>query len=96
MLLADDDSTIRVLYGKRLRREGLTVIEAGDGIEALVQASQLPDLAILDLRMPLMTGLEVLRRLKAGPGTACIPVVIFTNETDPEPMAAALAAGAAG
>ena len=95
VLLAEDDADIRLLVTFTLTRAGYQVREFGDGLSALAGAREHPpDLAILDVMMPCMSGLEVCRELRKDPATAHIPVVILTalaRETD---ITAGFAAGA--
>src|SRR6266576_4544955 len=69
-----------------LEKEGFQVCEAGDGEEALVQiAERKPDLVLLDWMLPLVSGLEVCRRIRRSPETRSLPVIILTargEETD--------------
>jgi DNA-binding NtrC family response regulator len=66
LLLVDDDDDLRQTVATRLRRQGMNVLEADSGPEALARASQSRcDVAVLDLHMPGMSGLELLERLKA-------------------------------
>ena len=65
LLIVDDDESLRQTLGRRFQRLGLSVIAAGSGEEALAQATQSRfDVALLDLHLPGMTGLDVLARLK--------------------------------
>jgi DNA-binding response OmpR family regulator len=65
VLIADDDADILSLVRLRLERSGYTVVSASDGTEALALAlARVPDLAILDVSMPGMTGIEVTRRIR--------------------------------
>lgn len=85
ILLIEDDEGIAELYSFRLANDGYVVEVAGDGEEGLVRArATTPDLIFLDLRLPTMSGLDVLRRIRADPATAAIPVVIVTNFNEPD------------
>ncbi len=65
ILVADDEMSIRLLYSEELKEEGYDVITAANGKEALEIVSQTPlDLVILDIKMPEMSGIEVLRQIK--------------------------------
>jgi DNA-binding response OmpR family regulator len=79
VLIVDDDPDIRTLYRLVLRQEGLEVIEADSGQDALdkVQA-EAPSLVLLDIMMPGIDGYEVCRRLRADPRTARLPVLMFS------------------
>jgi CheY-like chemotaxis protein len=74
VLLAEDDRFLRKAAETALKRHGFAVVPAVDGEEALRLArAEPPDLVLLDLIMPKMQGFEVLRALKADPGTAPDP-----------------------
>ena len=80
ILLAEDDRFLRRAAEAALKRAGFTVLAAADGEEALRMArAEKPDLVLLDLIMPKLQGFEVLKALKADPGTATIPVVVLSN-----------------
>lgn len=79
VLVVDDDSRNRRLTRDVLGAAGLDTLEAGSGEEAIALAEQeLPDLVLMDIRLPDIDGGEALRRLKAEPTTAHIPVVALT------------------
>lgn len=79
VVIADDEPMIRDLIRIRLIRHGIEVIEAADGQEALERIRAVgPDLIVLDLKMPRMTGYEVMAQLQADVKTRQIPVVIIT------------------
>ncbi|MEW6272460.1 MAG: response regulator [Thermodesulfobacteriota bacterium] len=94
VLVVDDDREMRGVVAGTLRREGYTVIEASDGVEALdVAARMLPDLVLVDITLPGMDGVEVTRQLKARPTLAAVPVVALTALTQGVVRDRALAAG---
>ncbi|MFP3867062.1 MAG: response regulator [Desulfobacteraceae bacterium] len=65
ILVADDEMSIRLLYSEELKDEGYEVYTAADGKEALEIVEKIPlDLVILDIKMPEMSGIEVLRQIK--------------------------------
>lgn len=80
VLVADDDEAIRTLLSDMLRDEGYGVDQAADGSEALarLEGDELPDLIVLDLMMPGVTGWDVLEALEESPRLASIPVVVLT------------------
>ena len=79
ILVADDNRVVRDLIVFRLERSGYRVVAAGDGAEALrIARDQLPDLAILDVMMPNLTGVEVTERIRADEATSHIPVILLT------------------
>ena len=93
MLVADDDPDIRQLVRLRLERSGCTVISAGDGAEALdLAALTPPDIAILDVAMPNLSGLEVTRALRAR--NATMPVILLTARARDSDVREGAAAGA--
>ena len=95
ILLVEDDPDIRYLVSYKLVRAGFAVREAADGPAALEQARHTPpDLVILDVRMPRMSGLEVCRELRAAPGTARVPIIMLTARARSQDLEQAYAAGA--
>ncbi len=80
ILLVEDSKFLRLATGRALTREGYEMSFAGDGDEALLMAAEkLPDLILLDMMLPKMSGLEVLKALKKDPATEAIPVVVLTG-----------------
>ncbi len=80
VLLVDDYSDAREMYCEYLEFSGFDVVEASNGMEALLQATtQAPDIILMDLSLPVMDGWETTRRLKADWRTASIPVVAVTG-----------------
>jgi diguanylate cyclase (GGDEF)-like protein len=83
VLIADDDAAVRRLLAAVLRPRGHTIIEAGNGEQALELAgSARPELIVSDLLMPAMDGYELVRRLRIEPSTARTPVIFLTAEYD--------------
>lgn len=83
VLIADDDAAVRRLLSAVLRPRGHTIIEAGNGEQALELAgSKCPELIVSDLMMPAMDGYELVRRLRIEPRTAQTPVIFLTAEYD--------------
>jgi two-component system, cell cycle response regulator DivK len=79
VLVADDDLDARNIYGLYLQRMGCTVFTAIDGESAVAQAMEvLPDLIVLDLAMPRVTGWAAAKRLRRSPLTRGIPIVALT------------------
>ncbi|MEM8994523.1 MAG: response regulator [Acidobacteriota bacterium] len=80
VLVVEDDPMIRELLRGGLERNGWTVLEAEDGRGALAQIDgAAPDVVLLDLGLPEIDGFEVLRRLRATPANAHLPVVVLTG-----------------
>lgn len=98
ILIVDDSQLIHRMYAMALRscRRSIEPHFAADGYEALKQLHAHPDTALilLDVNMPLMSGLEVLERLKAEPVFAAIPVVLQSTEDQADDVHRGLAVGA--
>lgn len=83
VLLIEDDRDIAHLFARGLRHYGHAVTVAGDGKAGLNAAMTTDaDIVLLDLRLPKLDGVEVLRRLRAARPT--LPVAVLTNQSDPE------------
>jgi DNA-binding response OmpR family regulator len=96
ILVVDDEPDVVSLIENTLRAEGFDVLTAYDGIGALdVVAAEKPDLVILDIMMPLMSGYEVCEMIKANPQTQHIPVLCLSSAHAPDARAQSLKAGAA-
>ena len=79
ILLVDDDLTLREMYAERLKADGFVVEMAKDGEEALQKVeSLLPAIILLDIMMPKINGLDVLKKLKEKDETKKIPVLVLT------------------
>ncbi len=78
ILIADDERDIIDFLRYNLEKEGFDVLSAKNGNEALTQAKKNPDLILLDVMMPELDGLEVVRALKKNSATAKIPVIFLT------------------
>ncbi len=79
ILLAEDEQHIAEMIVFKLTNGGHQVIRAHDGEEAILLVDrETPDLILLDVMMPVLTGFEVLRRLKADPARRTIPVIMVT------------------
>lgn len=79
VLVVDDHDDNRALLRIALRRQGVQVVEAGDGIEAVKMAYRSrPDLILMDISMPVMDGLDAVRQLKGVELTRSIPVVVIS------------------
>ena len=80
IILVEDNRILKIAQERMLARAGYSVIYAGDGEEALRLAMpEQPDLILLDMMLPKLSGREVLRRLKSDPATAHIPVIVVTS-----------------
>jgi DNA-binding response OmpR family regulator len=97
VLVADDEPELRSLVEYSLRGAGYEVVTAVDGDEALgLAVTRKPDLAVLDVRMPKLSGFEVIRRMRENDATAETPVLLLTAATEKEDVAEGFAAGAYG
>jgi CheY-like chemotaxis protein len=95
ILVADDEPEVVNLVRTLLEWQRYSVLDAVDGREALQQARRMvPDLILLDVRMPRMSGLAVLEKLQADPLTADIPVIMLSVVTTYTEVRAALQRGA--
>jgi len=80
ILLVDDDPTFTRLYGSVFKIQGLNFSIATNGVEALQKTvSEKPDLILLDIMLPDISGMEVLEKLKGDPQTKHITVWMITN-----------------
>lgn len=83
ILLVEDDPMVVRMYQKKLDKEGFRVTVAFNGQEGLeALKKEKPDLILLDIMMPKMNGIEMLKKVKADPAAKNIPVVILTNLGD--------------
>src|SRR5665213_2657397 len=95
LLVVDDIPDNRELLRRRLERLGYEVAEADGGLAALeLIGREAFDLILLDVMMPEMDGLEVLRRLRQVHSPDALPVIMVTAKTTAEDMVAALELGA--
>ncbi len=95
ILVAEDERDIRELIAFTLRFAGFDVMLATNGAEAVELAeADPPDLVILDVRMPRMSGYEACRRLKENPRTASVPVVFLSAKGQDSEVQQGLASGA--
>lgn len=96
VLLVEDSDVLRRLFARLLKSRGFEVHEAADGLEALDSLHRfLPDIVLTDLMMPGLDGLGLIRRLKAMPDLAEVPVVAMTANASTEAECEARLAGAA-
>jgi DNA-binding response OmpR family regulator len=79
VLVVDDDPVILKLLEVNFEMEGFQVVRAADGAEGLERAREMrPDIVVLDVMMPRMTGYEVAKALREDAGTAHIPIIFVT------------------
>lgn len=95
VLVADDDPDIRELIVFKLRQAGHEVEAVADGRAAFEAAARRPpDLAVLDVAMPNMTGIAVCQALREGEATARVPVLLLTARAHESDVERGMAAGA--
>jgi CheY-like chemotaxis protein len=93
ILIVDDDPSTRFVLRLILEREGHEILEASDGVKALeiLNSDPLPDIVTSDLMMPMMSGFELVHRLRSEARTLAVPIVVVTSNPD-----AALSLASAG
>lgn len=95
ILIVDDETPIHTYLQKKLSKLGYLAYVAEDGADALEQAFfRIPDIILLDVKLPKLDGLEVCRRLKSDDRTRHIPVIMLSAKAQSEEIAEGLAAGA--
>lgn len=94
ILLVEDDEMNRDSLTRLLRRRGYELLAAHDGAEGVVLGqSEMPDLILMDMSLPVLDGWEATRRLKAAPETQDIPIIALTAHAMSADRDKALAAG---
>jgi DNA-binding response OmpR family regulator len=97
LLLVEDDRFLRRACEASLRQRGYEVLTAADGEEGLRLArTETPDLVLLDLLLPKLTGLEVLRSLRGDAATRELPVLILSNSSREQDVSEITRLGVAG
>ena len=95
VLIADDESSIRLLVHATIESDDYTVVEAADGAQAWALTKELkPSLVLLDVQMPGQSGLEVLRSIKADPTLKATRVILLTSKAQEDDIEVGLIAGA--
>jgi DNA-binding response OmpR family regulator len=95
VLVADDDADIRDLVAFKLEQAGLEVVAVEDGQAALEQArARRPILAVLDVSMPGLSGIDVCRMLRADPATAGMLIIMLTARVQEKDVEGGFSAGA--
>lgn len=97
ILIVEDDFFIRDLYELQARKSGFEVVLASDGLEAIEKTkTENPDILLIDLMLPKMDGLTVMKTIKADPKFEHTPCIIVTNLEDANKELDAKNSGAAG
>ncbi len=85
ILIVEDEAALLEVLSEKLSREGFSIIKAKDGVEGLsVVKKKLPDLILLDIVMPAMDGVSMLKKLRADEKTQDVPVIIISNLSEVE------------
>ena len=88
LLVVEDEPDIRSLIVLHLSREGVRCRTANNGVDALAEVrSARPDLVVLDLMLPGLSGLDVCRRLRAEPATTSLPIIWPSSSISSSPTA---------
>jgi CheY-like chemotaxis protein len=97
ILLVEDTEMNRDVISRRLERKGYTMLQAHDGERGLDTArSSAPDLILMDMRLPGISGIDVVKLLKGQPETRRIPIIALTADAMDEDRDRALSAGCEG
>jgi two-component system chemotaxis response regulator CheY len=97
ILTIDDSASVRQMVALTLSAAGHNVIEAGDGAQGYAKAIAEPVHAVItDLNMPVMNGIEFIRKYRQHPMSKGVPILLLTTESDETLKAEARAAGATG
>jgi len=94
ILIVEDYADIREMYATFLRENGFEVIEAADGLQAIAQSAAAFQLAVVDLSLPQISGIEVIRRFRQEPALANVPIISITAQAGARARGDALASGA--
>ena len=95
IVVADDDADIRDLVVFKLKQSGHEVVPVSDGAAAVSACrAELPDLAVLDVMMPGMSGVEACREMRADAALARIPVILLTARAQESDIEKGFSAGA--
>jgi len=94
ILCADDSLTALTMHQMILKSNGYRVVTAQDGFEAVTKASaELPDLILMDVVMPRMTGFEAVKQIRTADATKEIPVIMVTTRAEPKVIETCFQAG---
>jgi DNA-binding response OmpR family regulator len=95
VLIVEDDPFLLKMYAEKFEIENFSVFIAEDGKKGLkIAAKEIPDIILLDIILPEMSGFDVLKELKANDGTKRIPVILLTNLSQRDDINKGLSLGA--
>lgn len=95
VLLVEDDPALRDILRDYLEKDGFIVIESGNGSDALSLAeSEKPEILLLDIILPVMSGFEVLEKVRANPEIGRTPCIFLTNLDSSENISRSISLGA--
>src|SRR3972149_11956209 len=94
IIIVEDDKTLAAIYKQKIEEGGhlVSIIEDAEAVAAITAPK--PDLVILDILMPKVNGLDIVREIKANPETSLIPVLLLTNVAEDASVAKGLQYGA--
>jgi PleD family two-component response regulator len=91
ILIVEDDKPAENALKQKLEKEGLSVLVASNGLECIkILDENTPNLVLLDILMPIMDGIETIKKMKENERTKNIPVVLLTNSNSNEKISEAL------
>ena len=96
IIIVEDDQTLAAIYKQKIEEGGHTVSIVEDAQAVSTITAAMPDLVILDILMPKVNGLDILREIKANAQTSLIPVLLLTNVAEDASVAKGLQYGAYG
>lgn len=95
ILVIEDETDIREMLALRLKKENFEVLEASEGMTGLKKAlEELPDLVLLDLMLPFISGLDILRKLRDNRKMAAVPIIIVSAKGEESDIVVGLELGA--
>ncbi|MBI3282849.1 response regulator [Candidatus Curtissbacteria bacterium] len=95
ILIIEDDEVLARMYATRLESEGHAVVTTRDGLQGIAKAKEIrPDVVLLDLMLPGITGQQVLAELRKPDGLTATPIIVLSNLANPSEETEAIAKGA--
>jgi DNA-binding response OmpR family regulator len=94
ILIVEDDVFIRDIYQVKFSQEGFDVTTAEDGIKAMeILENMVPDIILLDIIMPYMNGMEVLKKIRSNDALKNVPIIMLTNISEKESVSEGISYG---